>query len=99
MKYVKEDWIRRSSIVLVVSLIVSVLLWTLSLTDWAATMNTAQHLGNHPEREAPPAILMFIMPFIKVTLLTVIPAAICLFVVRAARWVKSIVKTGLHMQQ
>jgi flagellar basal body-associated protein FliL len=99
MKHIKQDWRKRSLIIMVVSLIVSALLWTLSFTDWAVAMNSVTAVEPHEPREAPPALLMMVMPLFKVTMLTVVPATLCVVIMRVFGWIKGMVKTGVHMQQ
>jgi hypothetical protein len=79
MNHLTYQWKKRSLIVVIISLVASGLLWLLSLTDWAMAMND---VVREPHGEGPdaPAILMLIMPLIKVTMLTLVPAAICLAV-------------------
>lgn len=75
MKHLQQNWKTRTSLVLIVSVLISLLLVTLELTDWAAQINQQGYSHGAPEGEQPniPSFLMYILPFIKELILMGVP--------------------------
>jgi len=80
MKHITHQWKKRSAIIFLVSFIISMILWTLSMSEWASIMN-AKPVQPHDEPDLP-AVMMTILPFVKFTVLTLIPALLCVSVIR-----------------
>lgn len=84
MKHLKQQWQSRTAIVLLVSVIISLLLVTLELTDWAAQINLAGYSHGSPDGEKPniAPILMYILPFVKELVLIGVPMLLTLGLVK-----------------
>lgn len=73
MKYVKEEWKFRVTIVLSVSIVVSVLMVMLDQTQWATNINAMEwHHGGEGKPDIP-TIVLFILPFVKAIVLIGLP--------------------------
>ena len=75
MKYLSHKWKSRSFIILSISLLFTALLWTVSLSEWATTINMVIS-EPHSEPNISP-LLIGVISLVKVTLLTLIPAVLC----------------------
>ncbi|MGB5446462.1 MAG: hybrid-cluster NAD(P)-dependent oxidoreductase [Psychromonas sp.] len=80
MKHITNQWKKRSAIIILVSFIICMILSTLSMSEWAATINT-QTVQAHDEPDLS-ALMMVILPFVKVAVLTMVPALLCLGIIR-----------------
>ncbi|MFT6984786.1 MAG: NADH oxidoreductase Hcr [Psychromonas sp.] len=80
MKHITNQWKKRSAIIFLVSFIICLILWTLSMSEWAATIN-AKPVEAHDEPDLS-ALMMMILPFVKVVVLTLVPALLCLAIMR-----------------
>ncbi len=102
MKHLAENWKVRSAWILGISLVVTALLWTLSLTDWAEAMNQVAGRGHGaggprgPGGERPSEWVMGLMSLVKVVVLTVVPAVICYWIVRLAEGIKGWLHSRHH---
>ncbi|MFT6924563.1 MAG: NADH oxidoreductase Hcr [Psychromonas sp.] len=85
MKHITNQWKKRSAIIFLVSFIICMILWTLSMSEWAATINT-QPVQVHDKPDLS-ALMMTILPFVKVAVLTLIPALLCLAVMRIIEFI------------
>ena len=78
MKYLARYWQKRTLIVLLISLVLSLAVWCLELTEVAARMNAAGLLeeahDSGENRAKFSATLRFILPFVKLAVLTLVPA-------------------------
>lgn len=82
MKYLQTQWKFRLTVVLVVSIIASVLLMGLEMTDWAAQINQQGYSHGGGEKPNAPSALMFILPFVKEIILIGVPMSISLLVMK-----------------
>ncbi|MEM5507420.1 hypothetical protein WNY98_00930 [Pseudoalteromonas sp. AS71] len=80
MKYLKQQWKTRTSIVLIVSVLVSLILVALERTDWAMQINLQGYSHGSAEGEKPniAPILMYILPFVKELVLIGVPMLLTL---------------------
>jgi hypothetical protein len=94
MKHLKQQWKTRTSIVLVVSVLVSLLLVSLELTDWAAQINQQGYSHGAAEGEKPKIahILMYILPFVKELILIGVPMLLTLEIAKLLGLIKRVVK-------
>lgn len=92
MNHLTYHWKKRSFIIMVISTVLCGLLWLLSLSEWAIAMNDVVR-EPHNDRPDAPALLMLIMPLIKVTMLTIVPAAICIAVMKTTKWFRKMNRT------
>ncbi|KPV90529.1 hypothetical protein AN395_03123 [Pseudoalteromonas sp. P1-30] len=94
MKHLKQQWKTRTSIVLVVSVLVSLLLVSLELTDWAAQINQQGYSHGTAECEKPKIapILMYILPFVKELILIGVPMLLTLGIAKLLGLIKRMVK-------
>ena len=94
MKHLKQQWKTRTSIVLVVSVLVSLLLVSLELTDWAAQINQQGYSHGAAEGEKPriTPILMYILPFVKELILIGVPMLLTLGIAKLLGLIKRVVK-------
>ena len=83
MDYLKRHWKSRTLILLLLGTAVSLAMWGLEFTDWAAELN-AQSLphgaADAADRKPPPAALMAILPFVKCMVFIVVPASVVIWV-------------------
>jgi len=84
MKHLKQQWKTRTSIVLIVSVLVSLILVTLERTDWAIQINLQGYSHGAPEGEKPniAPILMYILPFVKELVLIGVPMLLTLGIIK-----------------
>lgn len=96
MKHLTIQWKSRTSIVLVVSLLVSLLLITLELTDWAGEINHQGYSHGSPDGEKPSIapILMYILPFVKEIVLIGIPLLFTLGIIKLSGLIKRLFKSN-----
>lgn len=94
MKHLTLQWKSRTSIVLVVSLLLSLLLVTLELTDWAREINHQGYSHGSPDAGKPniAPILMYILPFVKEIILIGLPLLLTLGVMKLLGLIKRLVK-------
>ena len=80
MKHLKQQWKTRTSIVLIVSVLVSLILVTLEQTDWAMQINLQGYSHGSPEGEKPniATVLKYILPFVKELVLIGVPMLLTL---------------------
>ncbi|MCL1065823.1 hypothetical protein L2735_03255 [Shewanella olleyana] len=92
MKFVTQDWIKRSAIIMLVSVFFSIFLWSVELTQWAGLIN-----ANSPEPHGEPkaiGLLVIAISFLKITILTLVPALICYGITRVINALKRYVKVA-----
>lgn len=94
MQYIYQQWKTRSLIILSISMILSALLWTLSLTDWAMAMNSVVSEA-HKEPSISP-IIIGVVSLVKVTVMTLVPALLCIAVIRINDIITRFVKIRVH---
>ncbi|WP_375748748.1 hypothetical protein [Vibrio sp. HN007] len=82
MKYLQTQWKFRLTVVLVTSMMVSVLLVGLEMTDWAAQINQQGYSHGDGEKPDAPTMLMFILPFIKELILIGVPMTLSLLLMK-----------------
>ncbi|KHM49906.1 MULTISPECIES: hypothetical protein [Pseudoalteromonas] len=94
MKHLKQQWKTRTSIVLIVSVLVSLILVTLERTDWAMQINLQGYSHGSPEGEKPniAPVLMYILPFVKELILIGVPMLLTLGVAKLAGLIKGMFK-------
>ncbi|MDB1124706.1 hypothetical protein [Vibrio algarum] len=82
MKYLQYQWKSRLAVVLAVSVVISVGMVMLDMTDWATQIN--QQGYSHGEGDGPdvPSALMYILPFVKEIVLIGVPMSISLLLMR-----------------
>jgi len=82
MNSLKQDWIRRSAIIVFISIAVCFLMYFFEYTQWAADTNT--RVVPEETREGPggmpPKALLYILPFIKVFIFTGIPMLLTIWI-------------------
>ena len=74
MEFLKRHWKSRTLILIVFGTVVSLLMWSLELTQWAQSMNTPPAVAEDGQR--PPPALMIILPLVKVLLMLAVPASL-----------------------
>ncbi|NDV91318.1 hypothetical protein GTH32_09020 [Alteromonas sp. 345S023] len=73
MKFLKKDWKSRSTIIVAISLLVGVLMITVDQTQFASEINAmGYHHGGEGKPDIP-AVVLFILPFIKALVLIGVP--------------------------
>lgn len=82
MKHLKKRWRLRLTLVFVVSVLVSALLVLLEMTDWAVQINKVGYSHGDGEGKNPPAVLMYILPFIKEIILIGVPMTLSLLIMK-----------------
>lgn len=84
MKYLKEQWKLRTTIILVVSILVSLLLITLDQTSWAEQINLQGYSHGEGDGEAKNGLglLRYILPFVKEIVLIGVPMILTLLVAK-----------------
>lgn len=94
MKHLKQQWQSRTSIVLIVSVLVSLLLVSLELTDWAAHINQQGFTHGPADGEKPniAPVLMYILPFVKELILIGVPMLLTLGIAKLLGLIKRVVK-------
>ena len=94
MKHLKQQWKTRTSVVLIVSVLVSLILVTLERTDWAIQINLQGYSHGSPEGEKPniAPVLMYILPFVKELILIGVPMLLTLGVAKLAGLIKGMFK-------
>ena len=94
MKYLQHHWRKRLLVLAVVSIIVSILMITLELTEWAEQINTLgySHDENDGDKGKIPAGMMYILPFIKEIVLIGIPLLLTLLWIKVFKKFKQITK-------
>lgn len=82
MKYLKEHWKSRSTIILFVSVLVSILLMTLDQTSWAEQINLQGYTHGEDDGKAQNrlGLLRYILPFVKEMVLIGMPMLLTLLV-------------------
>ena len=76
MNYFTQDFGKRFGILFIASIAVGLMLWGIDFTDWANdfTMDGRGHEGEGREEPGEGPIFDMIKPFIKLTVLMLIPA-------------------------
>ena len=98
MKYLQDHWKSRFVIVMFVSVILSALMVLLELTDWAEHINQLGFShgkggeGAEGEKKNIPAIMMYILPFIKEFILIGVPMLLTLLWIKLFSKVKRLIK-------
>lgn len=84
MKYLQTQWKPRLAIIVTVSIVISVFMVSLEMTDWAAQINLQGYSHGDGEAEGPGAasILRYILPFVKELILIGVPMAIALLLMK-----------------
>lgn len=95
MKYLQKHWQSRTTIVLITSIIIGILLATLDLTTWAEQINQQGYSHGAGEEGARkiPAIMRYILPFVKEFILIGVPLLITLGWLKISKIVKGLFKT------
>lgn len=90
MKYLQYHWRSRTFVVLLISVVISVLLIFLELTDWAAQINQQgySHGGEGGEGNKMPSFLRYILPFVKELVLIGVPMLLTLLVLKLSNITK-----------
>ncbi|RKF19880.1 hypothetical protein DBZ36_05325 [Alginatibacterium sediminis] len=91
MKYVTKHWKVRSVIIMSVSLVVCAILWTLSLSEWAAEMNSAVTQAH--DKPDISAIALGLVSLLKVTLMILIPGGLTLAITSLYKKLTLMIKT------
>ncbi|WP_158966476.1 hypothetical protein [Paraglaciecola sp. L3A3] len=80
MKYLQHNWKSRAFVLLSISILISLLLITLDQSSWAEQINLQgySHGGEEGEGEGRsiPAVLRYILPFVKEIILIGVPMLI-----------------------
>lgn len=94
MKHLKQQWKTRTSIVLVISVLVSLLLVSLELTDWAAQINQQGYTHGAADGKKPniTPVLMYILPFVKELILIGVPMLLTLGIAKLIGLIKGMFK-------
>lgn len=93
MKYLQYNWKSRVLVILIISIIVSALMVTLELTDWAEQINLQGYShgsdseGDKQRANIPPA-LMYILPFVKEIVLIGVPMLLTLLILKLSSMLK-----------
>ncbi|MDO6840497.1 hypothetical protein Q4602_13505 [Paraglaciecola chathamensis] len=87
MKYLQYHWKSRTFVVLAISIVVSILLISLELTDWAAQINQ-QGYSHGSEGKGIPSALRYILPFVKELVLIGVPLLLSLLLMKVLRWLR-----------
>ncbi|HCH24503.1 MAG TPA: hypothetical protein DE179_09445 [Oceanospirillaceae bacterium] len=89
MNYLAEDFGKRFSILLVITVVAGLAMWGFELTDYAMNINENgfAHDEGEGEREGGEGlgIFIYILPLVKISLMTLLPATIWV-------WVSKLVK-------
>lgn len=93
MKYVKINWVSRTLIIVGISIIISLLMVSLELTDWAAQMNlqTEVHGKGEGDKRNMPTALMYILPFVKELILIGVPMLLTLLILTLSKRLKGVI--------
>ena len=76
MKFVKKNWQSRSAIIVCISLVVGLLMITLEQTPYASDINAAGYQHGGEGKPDIPAVVLFILPFVKALVLIGVPLLI-----------------------
>ncbi|MEZ9861926.1 hypothetical protein AB4353_01920 [Vibrio breoganii] len=88
MKYLVYRWKQRSAIVLIISLIICAVMWTLELSTWAETINSeATELALEEGKRNLSGLAVFGVSFAKLTVLTMVPAFLCYGVLKLSAFI------------
>lgn len=84
MKYLQYHWKSRTCVVLLISVVISMLLISLELTNWAAQINQQgySHGGEGGEGNKIPSFLRYVLPFVKELVLIGGPLLLTLLVLK-----------------
>ncbi|MGY8896847.1 MAG: hypothetical protein ACKVI8_02360 [Paraglaciecola sp.] len=90
MKYLQYHWKSRTFVVLAISIVVSILLISLELTDWAAQINQQgySHGSEGGDGKGIPSALRYILPFVKELVLIGVPLLLSLLLMKVSRWIR-----------
>jgi NADH oxidoreductase Hcr len=90
MKHLTNQWKKRSTIIVSISTVVCAALWFISLSDWAVNINAVPLPVNEPDEN--PMWMMIILPFVKVAVFTLVPALLCLGIIRLVKFIAKRIK-------
>ncbi|SEG73120.1 hypothetical protein [Vibrio hangzhouensis] len=77
MKYLSNQWKQRTAVILLVSLTLCAAMWTIELSTWAEAINGSAIVLEHNDGEqAISALTLVAVSFVKLTVLTLVPAFI-----------------------
>ena len=77
MKFLKRHWRSRTIVLLAMGALVSLAMWGLESTQWAAELNEVGVGQNEGQGQGgPPAALRMILPFVKVFIFLALPASL-----------------------
>ncbi|MGR5176137.1 hypothetical protein ACPV4B_07630 [Vibrio parahaemolyticus] len=77
MKYLSNQWKQRTTVILLVSLVLCALMWAIELSAWAEAINgSAINLEHDDGEQAMSALTLVAVSFVKLTVLTLVPAFI-----------------------
>ncbi|QIZ77935.1 hypothetical protein [Ferrimonas lipolytica] len=90
MKYLQQDWQARTAIIVLVSVVISIAMIALELTPWAEQINLQgyEHGGGKEGKKSMDSALIYILPFVKVLVLTGVPLLITLIVLKVTNTIK-----------
>ena len=90
MKHLTHQWKKRSAIIMSISTVVCAALWFISLSDWAVNINAVPLPVHEPNEN--PMWMMIILPFVKVAVFTLVPALLCLAIIRLIEFIGKRIK-------
>ena len=87
MKHLTENWQRRSVFLLIISCIVMFGFYLLEWSDWAQQINAnpSDSHGEAGEGLSPPAILLYVLPFVKQAVFIIVPASVTVVILALIR--------------
>lgn len=89
MKYLSYRWQPRTLILLAISIVISLLLISLELTEWAQHVNqTGYSHGDGEDKRNIPVFIMYILPFVKEIVLIGVPLLLTLIYLKIVDNVK-----------
>ena len=83
MNYLAEDFGKRFGTLLVITVIAGLAMWGFELTDYAMHINENGFAHDEGEREEGPeglGVFIYILPLVKISVMTLLPAAIWVWV-------------------
>lgn len=88
MKYLVYRWKQRSAILLIISLVICAVMWTLELSTWAGAINSpATELALEEGKRNLSGLAVFGISLVKLTVLTMVPALLCYGVLKLSAFV------------
>lgn len=74
-------------ILTIISLVISTVIWLIEFTNWAETINTTtQNKVNTGTKKLPKQWLIYVLPLVKVTVLSCIPALVTRLIIKIKKW-------------